>query len=273
MRVDQVERWYHYWYAPNNATLVVVGDVDPATVIRLANKHFGPLAPSKLEPAPDRRETAQLGPRRAEVHAAAELPYLVMGYKTPSLRTAASEDDAYALAVLAGVLDSGDSARLARELVRGRELASSASAHYDLHARLDNMLVLDAVPAGNRTVAELIDALRGEIQKLQNEPVTEAELERIKAQVIASDVYERDSMFYQAMKLGVLETVGLGWRKLDEYVERIQAVTPAQVQHVAQRYLRPEALTIAELVPKPETQPARGRGTGGTRHMGGAQHE
>ena len=88
-------------------------------------------------------------------------------------------------------------------------------------------------------------------------------LERIKAQVVASNVFERDSIFYQAMQIGRYETVGLGWNKVDEYVDRIQAVTAEQVQQVARKYLLDDHLTVAELVPLPIK---------GTRKPTGGQH-
>jgi len=158
---------------------------------------------------------------------------------------------AYALEVLAGVLDGGSSARLARELVRGRQIATSASAGYDFASRHDGMLTLSGVPTREHSVAELEKALRGQIRRLQEEPVAAEELERVKAQVAASDVYERDSVFYQAMQIGMLETVGLDWRIGPEYVEKVRAVTAEQVRQVAKEYLAPERLTVAVLEPQP----------------------
>jgi zinc protease len=103
-------------------------------------------------------------------------------------------------------------------------------------------------------VADLELAIVSEIEKLKEEGVTEDELQRVKAQVIAADVYQRDSTFYQAMQIGTLETVGLSWRLLREYPERLKAVTAEQVQAVARKYLTPENLTVATLDPQPLDQ-------------------
>ncbi len=267
LTVADLRRWYRRFYAPDNATLVVVGDVDPEAVRRLAERHFGPLRPSGMRRPPPRGEPRQRGPRRVVVRAPAEVPYLIMGWKVPVLATAAEPWEAYALEVLAGVLAGGESARLARALVRGRRIAAAADAGYDLYARADDLFLLDGTPAQGHTVAELEAALRAEVERLKREPVAAAELERIKAQVVAAKVYERDSMFYQAMQIGMLETVGLGWRTAERYVDAVRAVTPARIQAVARKYLVDERLTVAVL--EPAGRPARRPRPAPGRHGGG----
>lgn len=247
---EAAREWYRQWYAPNNATLVVVGDVEPAEVRALAEKYFGPLQPSQLPPAPVQPPEDQTERRYVELRAPAKLPYVLMGYKTPSLNTAKNPDEAYALEVLAGVLDGGSSARLSRNLLRGRQLAASVGAGYDLTYRLNGFLTLNAVPVAGVSTDQLIEALTEEVARLQQEPVSEAELSTVRAQVVASDVYQRDSVFYQAMELGILETVGLGWEVQQEYIRRIDAVTPQQIQAVARKYLTPDRLTVAVLLPQ-----------------------
>ena len=258
LNVEDLRRWYARWYAPNNATLVIVGDVDPQEVFELAREHFGPLEPSKLNGPKPRREPQQAGLRRVTVKAPAELPYLVMGYKTPTLSTAAQDWEPYALEVLAGVLDGGDSARFTKHLVREQQIAASVDADYGLYSRLDNLFVIDATPAPGHSVAEVEAAIAAQLARLKTEPVSEAELARIKAQVVAGKVYEQDSISYQATLIGVLETTGLGWQRKDEYVERIRAVTAEQVQQVAQKYFLDKGLTIAELQPLPINGARRG---------------
>jgi zinc protease len=100
-------------------------------------------------------------------------------------------------------------------------------------------------------IADLEQALVEEVARLQKEPVAADELQRVKAQVMASKIFQRDSNFYQAMQLGMAETVGLGWRVVDEYVDRINQVTPEQVQQVAQKYLIDDRKSVAYLDPLP----------------------
>ena len=250
LTVDDLRRWYRRYYAPNNATLVVVGDVDPDAIFKLAAKHFGKLDPSEPPVVKPRGEPRQRGERRIRIHAPAKVPYVIVGYHAPSLKTAKEKWEPYALDVLAGILDGGASARLTRELIREQEIAASASAGYDLTAKYQTLFLLDANPTEKRGIDEVEQALYRQIEKLKSELATPAELKRVKAQVIASKVYELDSVQQLATQMGALETVGLGWRLMEDYPERIKAVTAEQVRAVARKYLVDKHRTVAVLVPE-----------------------
>jgi len=255
--VEDLEAWYQRWYAPNNATLVVVGDVQSKAVFELAEHYFGSLKQSDIQAIKPQTEIEQLGVRKLTVKVPAKLPSILMGYKVPSLKTAEHEWEAYALEVLAAVLDGGNSARLTKELVRGKQIAVAASAGYGLSSRLSDLFELDATPAEGKSVFELESALKDQVYRLQQQLIDPEELQRIKAQVLASAVYERDSNFYQAMQLGMLETVGLGWQKSEEYVQKISQITAEQVRQVASKYLLEEHLTVAYLDPQPINTPTK----------------
>jgi zinc protease len=248
-RLESLEQWYQRWYAPNNAVVVVVGDVDPQAVRTLAQRYFGPLKPAPAATIASVQESAQFGPKRIEVRRPATVSYLLMGYKVPSLATAARWE-AYALEVLAELLDGDESARLPRRLVRGQSLAASVSVSYDLYDRLGTLFEFAAIPNPNTSIDVLESALREEVARIQREPVSPRELERVKARAVAEEVYARDSLFYQAMKLGRVETVGIGWQEAEMFMERVNAITAAQVQEVAREYLVNENLTVALLRPQ-----------------------
>jgi len=251
MAVADLRNWYEKWYAPNNAVVVVVGDVDPEAVYRQAKKYFGPLKPSDIVKPKLRAEVPQYGPKRIVVERPAKLPYLIMGYKAPVALTAKQDWEPYALEVLASILDGGDSARLASQVVRGSQVAASASASYDAFDRLETLFLFSGTPANGHSVADLQEALLAQIKQLQDKPVSADELERVKAQIRADKVFEQDSIFYQAMQIGMLETVGLSWKDADQYLPRIEAVTAEQVQAVARKYLVEDQLTVAQLSPQP----------------------
>lgn len=250
LNVDDLKTWYGRWYAPNNATLVVVGDVEAQAVFELAERYFGKLTPSEVRTLKPRPEIPQLGERSITVKAPAKLPYMLMGYKVPVVNTATEEWEPYALEMLAGILSGSGSARFPRELVREKQIAAGVTAGYDLFARQEDLFVIDATPAEGHSIEELRSAIEEQIARIKAEVVSEEELARIKAQVVAHKVYEQDSVFYQAMQMGLLETVGLGWEKLDEYPDRIRAVTAEQVQAVARKYLVDDSLTVAILEPQ-----------------------
>lgn len=252
--VKDLQKWYERWYAPNNATLVVVGDVKAKAVFALAEQHFAAIKPSEIVAVKLQTEIEQQGIRKTTIKLPAKLPYILMGYKVPVLNTLKDETDAYALEVLAGILDGGNSARLASNLVRGQQVAISAGAGYNMMARLSGLFLLDATPAEDKTVFDMEYALKEEIYRLKTDLVTDEELRRVKAQVLASAVYNKDSNFYQGMQLGILETIGQPWQKGEEYVDKINQITAQQVRAVVRNYLLENKLTIAYLDPQPITQ-------------------
>ena len=254
LTIEDVRTWYRYWYAPNNAIVVVVGDVQPEAVRRLIQTHFGAFEPERTPDLKPRREPQPRGEKRITVKAPAQLPYLLMGYPVPS-RAALTEEQApwepYALEVLAEILDGGESSRLPQRLVRGDAVATRAGAGYSAYTRLDTLFTFVGVPAQGLDVAALEAAFRREIRRLQDEPVGAAELQRVKTRIVAADVFGRDAIRAQANEVGLLESIGLGWRELDAYLAGVRAVTAEQVQAVARTYLIPNRLTVAVLEPQP----------------------
>lgn len=248
-KVADVRAWYHKWYAPNNAIVVVVGDVDPKQVYQLASKYFGKVTSHPVPQLKKQLELTTLGQRTVTVKLPAKLPWLIMGYNVPTLKTAPQMREAYALEVIAAILDGGDSARIPKELIRGQQLAVDGGAYYPLYSRLDNVFLLEGTPAPGRKVTELQQALLQQVQQLQTTLVSKQELAKIKTQVIANQVYAKDSVTGQATEIGSLEVVGLSWRYADLYAKNIAAVTPKQIQEVARKYFTPDRLTIAVLQP------------------------
>ncbi|MFC5299860.1 M16 family metallopeptidase [Azospira restricta] len=251
MTVQDARDWYERWYVPNNAYVVIVGDVDHQAVFKAAEKLYGGL---KARPLPARKpqdEPAQAGIRRLTVKAPAELPVLIMGYRAPVLKDVDQDVDPYALEMLGSVLAGHGAARFSKHLVREQRLAVSASADYDASARGPGMFYLVGTPSQGRTVAEMEAGLRAEIARIQDEGVSAEELERAKAQLVASEVYKLDSMFAQAMEIGQLEAVGLPYGKSGRIIEKLQAVTAEQVREVARRYFVDDSLTVGVLDPQP----------------------
>ena len=266
MTAQDARDWYARWYAPNNATLVVAGDVKADEVVALAKRHFGALPARALPERKPQAEPAQLGEKRIVVKAPAQLPYLLMVWHAPTLKDWAQDTTPYALQILAGVLSGNDSARLQKSLVKTQQIAVDVSAGYDAVARGPGMFMVDATPAPGKSVAALEKAIRGELERLRREGISEAELARVKAQVIAADVYQRDSLFYQAMQLGEYVTAGLPPEALAGRVDKLRAVTAAEVQAAARQWLQDDRLSVAELDPQSlDAQPARAK-VPGVRH-------
>jgi zinc protease len=251
LTVGDAKAWYDRWYAPNNATLVVAGDVKAAEVFALAQKYYGVIPKRAMTPRRDYDEPKQLGIKRLVVKAPAELPHLVMSFHAPIIREPAQDWQPYAMEILAGVLDGNESARLNKHLVREQQVASGVGIGYDSFARGPGLFTLEATPSEGKTVIDVEIALRREIEQLVKEGVSDEELRRVKAQVTAGEVYKLDSLFYQAMQIGQLESLGLGHRVVPLLLEKLQAVTAEQVRQVAEEFLRDDNLTVAVLDPQP----------------------
>ena len=228
--------------------------------------YFAGLKTSVIKKTKPQTEIEQYGVQKTTVKLPAKLPYILMGYKVPVLNTIEDEAEAYALEVLAGILDGGSSARLSKKLVRGKQIAVAAGAGYSMMSRLSDLFMFDATPAEGQTVFDMEYAIKEEIFDLKSTLVSEAELQRVKAQVLASTVYEKDSNFYQAMQLGMLETVGIGWEKADEYVDEVNKITAEQVRDVARKYLLEDKLSIAYMDPQPIKQQKKSSKVAGGRH-------
>jgi zinc protease len=251
MTIEDLRAWYQRWYTPKNATLVVAGDVNPKEVFALAEQHFGKLPAEPTKPTNIAAEPRQEAERRTRLSVPAEVPSFYLGYHTPVLQPGAKSWEPYALSVLNGILDGGNSARFETALVRDQKIASSIGAGYDMIARGGSLFTISGTPANGHSVEDLEKAVLAQIERVQKERVSDEELSRVKAQVVARDVYQRDSVFYQAMQIGMFVTSGLDWRLIDEGVKRINAVTAEQVQEVAKKYLVATNRTVAVLDPQP----------------------
>ncbi len=259
MRAEDARDWYRAWYAPNNATLVVVGDVSAQKVFEEAERLFGPIPARALPARKHVLEPAQAGLRRITLKAPAELPYLLMAWHVPGLEDIDRDRDAYALWTLSALLDGDPAARLPRALVRGSKIAVSAGSSYDAVNRGAALFVLKATPSPGRTVQETEAALREQLRRIAEDGVGEDELKRVRAQVVAGQIYQLDSMFGQAMQIGALDNAGLPPDSMQAQAKRLQEVTAAQVQEVARRYFVDDNLTVAVLDPQPIPDAARTR--------------
>ncbi|MGC1182155.1 M16 family metallopeptidase [Legionella sp.] len=253
MTVNDVKKWYECYYAPNNATLVVVGDVQAEQVHTLAEHYFGALPKRIIPQRKQQIEPPILGKKLVQVQGNAKLPLVMLGYSVPVVTMAKNTFEPYALELIAGILDASESSRFTKNLIRGKHIATAASTYYNLYSRYQTQFIVYGIPTQNEPPNILQKALIAELVDLQKNPVSENELQRIKNQIIAEKTYEKDSIFGQANELGLLETIGLGWKKADEYIQVINSVTAAQIQQTAQRYFQENNMTVALL--KPEIQP------------------
>lgn len=252
LTADQARSWFSRFYVPSNATLVIAGDVTREQVEPLVEKFFSRLPAGTAPPRPTLTVREPMGERRVTLQAAVEVPVLYALYNVPSLVTAPSSDDYFALTMLAGVLDGGMSARIETDLVRRDRLVSGASAGYSGIQRGDGGFVFTAAPSPGVSLDTVEDALFAQITRLQTTLVDEAEMARVRAAVLADQVYGQDSVMGQAMELGTLAVLGVPLDFAETYSENLAAVTADDVQRVAQQWLIPSRRAVAHVVPLPE---------------------
>lgn len=251
MEMTDAKTWYQRFYAPNNATLVVVGDVHAEKVLALAKRYFSSLASRPKIARKVQIEPPALGKKTVLIQTEAQIPMLILGYTVPSLMSSRPEQATmpYALELISGILQSGHDGRFNQHLVHGKQIASAVEVSYNKYARYQTHFVILGAPNKAHTLVNLENGILEEIHKLKTELVDEKELRRIKTQLIAQKTFQRDSIYDQAMELGMLETVGLGWQTADKYVEQINNVTAEQIQKTAQQYFQEKNMTVAQLIP------------------------
>lgn len=237
-------KYYSTYYRPNNATLVVVGDVDPKQVLTWAEQTYGQIPASPEPPPVTAKEPRQYGERRVVVQREAQLPYLVMAYHVPNWEN----PDAFALELLVHLLSQGRSSRLYHKLVYKKRLALDAGADYGLDTADASMFLFYGQPLPGKTVAQIERALDAEIKNLQTDLVEPKELEKAKNQVTANFYLSMDSLFYRGMVLGKLASVAR-WDLVKEFIPKINQVTAEDLRRVAREYLVPENRTIGVLLP------------------------
>lgn len=240
--------FYKRHYAPNNAILVVVGDVEAGDVIALAEKTYGKVPTSTSLIGRNRvREPKQRAPRRVILtDERVTLPTISRHYLGPTYTTAENRE-AEALSLLASIMGSNATGRLYRELVVEKKIASSAGAWYSADALDYGRLGLHAIPQGTSTLADLETAIGAVIADIKANGVTEAELNRARKSKIAKLVYSEDSQFNMARTYGWALAIGRTVEDLQKRAERLKAVTLADIQAVANKYLVLERCVTGEL--------------------------
>lgn len=261
LKVDALKRWYSQWYSPNNAILIIVGDVKPDTAMQQVKQYFANIPARPLPTRPDVDEYLHSGERSMSLFMPVQIPALYMGFNVPSLKTAKSPDDAYALALLHALLDGGLSARLEQRLVREQRLLTAVSSSYGLFNRGGSVFMVTGVPDQGKTLAAARQAILAEIERLKTDPISPAELARVKTNYLADLIYNQDSISGQAQLIGQLESADLSHHLIEQLPANFDRLSVEFLQDVAKRYLTLDSLSTLYLAPQPPSTPTT---TGGT---------
>lgn len=251
MTASDARDWYRSWYKPNNATVVISGDVDPKQILSAVQKYYGAIAAQELPVRKPQIEPPQKGIKQVQVKAPADSAQLAMAWKAPRLEPGKLDDvEPYALELLTAVLDGYDNARLNRTLVKQEKLVNDVGVGYDMISRGPELFLISATMAKGKTVEQAQASIRKALDELKQKGILESELKRIEVRILPEQIYKRDSIFGQAMEIGSTEMAGFSWKDIDYMLEKMQTITPEQVQAVAKKYLVDSGLTIAVLDPQ-----------------------
>jgi zinc protease len=251
MQLPALKDWYQRWYSPANAVLVIVGDVDPVAARQAVDTYFAGLSGPQPPVRVDTDEFMHLGERNLNLFLPVKVPLLYLGYNVPTLGSKnAPAEDVYALALLQSILDGGLSARLEQRLVREQRLLTAVSTSYEPLARGGGLWMLSAIPENGHTLLEARRALLAEIERLKTGAIDAREIQRALINLRAELAFAQDSLAEQAQMLGELATAGLDPKLLDDYPQKLAAVTPAQLARVARRYLTQDNLSTLYLAPQ-----------------------
>ncbi len=241
----ELRAFYNRFYQPNNALLVVAGDVDARRVIARARETFGRIPRAPAPPPMDSVEPPQLGERRVQVYKAdARAPIVYIGFHVPNYRS----KDAPALELLSTILQEGRASRLYRKLVYEQRLALSIGGEYAYLSQDPDLFWFSGTPLPGQTHEALEQAIMAEIERVKNEAVPEEELERAKNQIEAAFVWRQDSVHSRAASLARFELAG-SWRNGESFVSLIRQVTAADLQRVARAYFQADRRTVGILLP------------------------
>ena len=256
--LGELKDWYQTWYAPNNATLVIVGDVEPEAALNQVKRYFEPLSAVQ---APVRKSVAQKGFRgyqKINSEQAVQVPVLLMGYNVPSLVSTKDEKQAYALSLAQDVLDGGLSARLESRLIREQGLLTTVGTSYDLLDRGDGLFLIQATPREGISLEQAQQAIITEIDKLKTDPIAADEIDRAKTNTVTGLIYAQDSMEGQARMIGSLQSIGVDDRLLAALPKKLDTVTVKDIQKASKKYLVNDNLTVMHVIPpKEKATPAK----------------
>ena len=242
--LEEARAYFQTYYAPNNAIVVLAGDLEPGPTLAIVDKYFGKI-PRHPAPRPvDAAEPPQEGERRVDVHKQAELPAVLIGYKAVD----ANSPDRPAIDVAARIMSEGESSRLHQDLVREHEIATGVEADLDWSIQQD-LFGIYAQARPKHTAKELEERIDAVIAKLASDPVPADELAKAKRQLRAQAVAGLKTVGGKANKLGFAEIVLGGYRALFGLEARWDAVTADDVRRVVAKYLVPAQRTVVTLIP------------------------
>lgn len=248
IQLNDLKHWYQTWYTPNNATVVIVGDVEPTQALQTVKKYFADIPNQPLPSRTNVREQGFRGYSEKTAHLPVKVPMLMMAYNLPTLTTTDDKKSVFALSLLSDILDGGMSARLEKRLVREQQILASVGSDYSAFSRGDGLLMIEATPRDGVSLEQAKQAILNEIENLKTEKIQDSELKRAKTNTMTSLIYSQDSLSGQAQMIGSLNSIGLDDRMIYELPTTFDKINEKQLKKVAKKYLVKDNLTVLKVI-------------------------
>lgn len=248
IQLDDLKNWYDTWYVPNNATIVIVGDVNPDEAFAQVKKYFEDKVAKNLPNRPVLQQKSFRGYQEKTVQLPVQVPNLLMAYNLPTLTTAKNAKIPYSLTLLSEVLDGGISARLEKNLVRDKQILASIGSSYSAFSRGDGLLTIQATPRTGISLEQAKLAILDEIEQLKTAPILDSELHRAKTNAFTGLIYSQDSLSGQAQIIGSLYSIGLDDRIIYQLPTIFDKVHKKDIHQVAKKFLTHDNLTVLKVI-------------------------
>ncbi len=245
---DDLHQWYQTWYSPNNATLVLVGDIDPTEAMVWVRRYFDDIPASTLPARQDLSQNTHRGYHHSYTEQAVQVPMIIMGFNTPSISTNAK--DAYALSLLNDIADGGLSARFESNLIRKKQLFDSIGSDFEFIQKGDGVLMIIATPKAGVKLQDAEQAILAQLDEIITGEIGDDELKRGQTNLASSLIFANDSIAEQAQTLGMLSSLNLPLDTLDNLPKTLATVSKDDIKQVGQKYLSKDNLTTVYVIPK-----------------------
>ena len=248
INTDDLRSWYRKYYHPSNATLIIAGDFNLLDTKKLIQKYFG-----SIQNKPEDKNIKKISHKKSYEDILlidnVSSPLLIMSFENKPYNIDNSSDS-YALEVLFELMDGGFSSRFTKNIT-DKKTALNTFIYFDTYSKESNLISIGGTPRTNKSVAELETAIINEFKSfISDNNLSNDEISRVKSRVIASNIYKFDSVFYQAMQVGMLETKGFKWQLLDTYISNIMDVDYDDLKRVAEKYILENKYLTTTVMPK-----------------------
>ena len=248
IKISDLKEWYDSYYTPSNAIIIIAGDIDFTKTKKMIEKHYGQIEDRKVM-----RSIGSINHKSSYedilTYDKVSKPMVLMSYKHEPF----SEDnkkEMYTLELLFELMDGSNSSRFAKNLVDKKMVAMNTFISFDTYSANDNLITLGGSPRSGITLNKFRDEILNEFKEFVKNGLEEGELEQVKSRLLANNIYKFDSVFYQVMQVGMLETKGYNWKLLDAYIEDINSIGEADLKKIANKIILNKEYLYSSILPK-----------------------